>query len=72
MLDAAERMMRASTDEEYLIAWQQYQARYNLLLPAIPLYSDVYHAFYSPSLVDYDVTAEWDLVQAVLYADIQE
>jgi peptide/nickel transport system substrate-binding protein len=72
MLDAAERMMRASTDEEYLFAWQQYQARYNLLLPAIPLYSDVYHAFYSPSLVNYDVTAEWDLVQAVLYADIQE
>lgn len=70
MLDAAERMMRATTDEEYLYAWQQYQARYNLLLPAIPLYSDVYHAFYTPKLVNYQVTAEWDMVFAVLYADI--
>ncbi len=70
MLDAAERMMRAATDEEYLYAWQQFQYRYNLLLPTLPLYSDMYHAFYSPELKNYEVTAEWTMTEAVLYANI--
>lgn len=68
MLDAAWRMMRASTDEEYLDAWQIYQYRYNLLLPTLPLYSDEYHSFFTKALTDYEVTAEWVWTDAVLYA----
>lgn len=71
MLDAAQKMMRAATDEEYLYAWQQYQLRFNILLPSLPLYSDMYHAFYSPKLKNYEVTAEWTLTEAVLYANIE-
>jgi peptide/nickel transport system substrate-binding protein len=71
MLDAALKMMRAANDEEYLEAWQQYQLRFNILLPSLPLYSDMYHAFYSPKLKNYDVTAEWTLTEAVLYATIE-
>jgi peptide/nickel transport system substrate-binding protein len=71
MLDAAERMMRAANDEDYLYAWQQYQLRYNILLPTLPLYSDMYHAFFSPKLKNYLVTAEWTLTEAVLYATIE-
>ncbi|MGD9886790.1 MAG: ABC transporter substrate-binding protein [Bacilli bacterium] len=71
MLDAAQKMMRAATDEEYLYAWQQYQLRFNILLPSLPLYSDMYHAFYSPKLKNYEVTAEWTLTEAVLYAYIE-
>jgi len=70
MLDAAEKMMRAASDAEYLLAWQQFQYRYNLLLPTLPLYSDMYHAFYSPELKNYEVTAEWTMTEAILYANI--
>ncbi|HPX84358.1 MAG TPA: ABC transporter substrate-binding protein [Bacilli bacterium] len=71
MLEAAEKMMRAASDEEYLRAWQQYQLRYNILLPSLPLYSDMYHAFYSPKLKNYEVTAEWTMTEAILYATVE-
>lgn len=70
MLDAAWDMMRAANDEQYLDAWQKYQYRFNYLLPSLPLYSDLYHSFFSKSLQDYDVTAEWVWTDAILYANM--
>jgi len=72
LLKAAEDMLKASNKEEYLLAWQKYQYKFNELLPTLPLYSDLYHAFFSNSLKDYEVTADWDWTSAILYARVEK
>ncbi|MGD9887549.1 MAG: ABC transporter substrate-binding protein [Bacilli bacterium] len=68
--DAAEKMLTATSDAEYLYAWQQYQYCFNLLLPAIPMYAEDYHVFYNPALKNYELTSKWSFTETILYADV--
>lgn len=72
LLEAAKDMKFAADDDEYLDAWQRYQYRFNQLLPSLPLYSDMYHAFFTTKLSDYEVTPEWTMTSAILYAKMEE
>ena len=46
--------------------------RWNYLLPDIPLYSNIYHAFYNEKLKNFNVNAVFDLSYAILYAYVEE
>ena len=61
--------MRYILDEdEWNAKWLEYQKRFNELCLDIPLYSDLYHAFFTPTLQNYhpDSMHQWD--QTLLYA----
>ncbi len=65
--------MRYLVDEdEWNAKWLEYQKRFNELCLDIPLYSDIYHAFFTPKLQNYvpDGMHQWD--QTLLYAYIDE
>ncbi|NMA22758.1 MAG: ABC transporter substrate-binding protein [Spirochaetales bacterium] len=51
--------------------WIRFQKRWNQLLPDIPLYSDVYHDFFNPRIVNYDSGSTWDFRYAILRADVK-
>ncbi len=51
--------------------WIGFQKRWNLLLPDIPLYSDVYHDFFNPKLVGYEPGSSWDFRYAIVRADVK-
>lgn len=45
--------------------------RWNELLPDLPLYSNIYHDFYSAKLKNYNINALVDTTQSILYATIE-
>ena len=51
---------------EYVTKWIRFQERYNEVLPAIPLYSNVYFDFYTSQLQNYQITAHVTWSQAIL------
>ena len=51
---------------EYVVKWIRFQERYNEVLPAIPLYSNVYFDFYISQLQNYQITAHVTWSQAIL------
>ena len=51
---------------EYVTKWIRFQERYNQVLPAIPVYSNVYFDFYTDQLQSYDVASHVTWTQAVL------
>ena len=51
---------------EYVVKWIRFQERYNEVLPAIPLYSNVYFDFYNSQLQNYQITAHVTWSQAIL------
>ena len=51
---------------EYVSKWISFQERYNEVLPAIPVYSNIYFDFYVPELQDYHITAHVTWTQAIL------
>ncbi len=71
---AARKLTEAANDEEYLKAWQEYQYYYNKYLPTLPLYSDLYHEFFSSKLQGYkgNVTCNWSWSQQILYCTVAE
>ena len=40
---------------EYVSEWITFQKRYNLVLPTIPIYSNIYYDFYNEYLQDYNI-----------------
>ena len=74
MSKAARKLTEASSDEEYLKAWQEYQYYYNKYLPTLALYSDLYHEFFNSKIQGYkgNVTANWTWSQQILYCTVQE
>lgn len=57
-----------SDTETYAKKWVAFQQRWNEILPDIPLYSDVYHDFYSTKLRGYgNVDSFWSWTQQILY-----
>ncbi|MFA5569907.1 MAG: ABC transporter substrate-binding protein [Sphaerochaetaceae bacterium] len=51
--------------------WIGFQKRWNYLLPDIPLYSDIYHDFFNPKIVNYDSSSTWDFPYAIVRADVK-
>ena len=52
----------------YVSKWITFQERYNEVLPAIPIYSNIYFDFYTPYLRNYNITAHVTWSQAILEA----
>ncbi len=52
----------------YMTRWIAFQERYNEVLPAIPLYSNIYFDFYEPYLQNYQITAHTTWGQAIVQA----
>ena len=52
----------------YVKKWVAFQERYNEVLPAIPVYSNIYYDFYSGQLQNYFITAHVTWSQAILSA----
>ena len=50
----------------YMGKWISFQERYNEVLPAIPLYSNVYFDFYTSQLQNYFITTHVTWTQAIL------
>lgn len=67
-----EEMRYILDEDEWNAKWLEYQKRFNELCLDIPLYSDLYHAFYTPKLQNYhpDSMHQWD--QTLLYAWIDD
>ena len=52
----------------YVSKWMQFQKRYNEVLPAIPVYTNIYFDFWTPVLQNYDITKRVTWTQAILLA----
>ena len=52
----------------YMQKWIAFQERYNEVLPAIPLYTNIYFDFYTDQLQNYFITAHVTWSQAILEA----
>ncbi len=50
----------------YVQKWIRFQERYNEILPAIPIYSNIYFDFFTNQLQNYDITAHVTWSQAIL------
>ncbi len=64
--------VESGDDEAYLEIWKAFIARWNALLPEVPLYSNVYISVYPDWLENYSQDSYWDFEQAILYATIAE
>ena len=64
--------VEAEDVETYQILWQQYIARWNSLMPQIPLYSNVYITMYPDWLENYTQDSFWGFEYAILYATVAE
>ena len=64
--------VEADDVETYQILWQQYIARWNSLMPQIPLYSNVYVTMYPDWLENYTQDSFWGFEYAILYATVAE
>jgi len=53
---------------DYVSKWVSFQERYNEVLPAIPIYSNIYFDFFVPDLQNYYITAHVTWSQAILEA----
>ncbi len=53
---------------EYVTKWIRFQERYNEVLPAIPIYSNIYFDFFTPLLQNYNITSHVTWTQAILEA----
>ena len=51
---------------DYVAKWVSFQERYNEVLPAIPVYSNIYFDFFSSQLQNYYITAHATWSQAIL------
>ena len=52
----------------YVEKWIRFQERYNEILPSLPVYSNVYYDFFTPSLSGYVITAHDDWAEALFEA----
>ena len=64
--------VEAEDVETYQVLWQQYIARWNSLMPQVPLYSNVYITMYPDWLENYTQDSFWGFEYAILYATVAE
>lgn len=65
-------MVLTNDDDEFKQNFVDFIARWNYLLPDIPLYSNIYHDFYNDKLKDWDPNDLMELADIVLYAYVEE
>ena len=53
---------------DYVSKWVAFQERYNQVLPAIPIYSNIYYDFWVPELQNYNIVGHVTWTQAILEA----
>lgn len=53
---------------DYVAKWISFQERYNIVLPTIPIYSNIYFDFYVPELQNYNIVGHVTWTQAILEA----
>ena len=59
-------------DVAYAENWFNFISYWNELLPEVPLYSNDYHDFFTSRLHDFEEDGyNWDIVKAILYANIE-
>lgn len=59
-------------DETYAKNWFEFISFWNEVLPEVPLYSNDYHDFFSSKLHDFEEDGyNWDVTQAILYANME-
>lgn len=58
--------------EEYAEAFVKSVVKWNQLLPGLPLYSDLYHAFYNDKVEDLRSSSLWSWQAAIISAKISE
>ncbi len=56
---------------DYVAKWVSFQERYNVVLPTIPIYSNIYFDFFVPELTNYYITAHVTWTQAILEAEFK-
>ncbi|MDO5738403.1 MAG: ABC transporter substrate-binding protein [Eubacteriales bacterium] len=59
-------------DEKFLEVWTDFIAKWNELLPEVPLYSNEYYTFFADKLKDYEESPFWGFDQAIVYAHIEK
>ncbi len=64
--------LSADQVDEHLEMFQKLMDRWNELLPAMPLYSNIYITAYPTWLENYEQDSFWNFQQAILYATIAE
>ncbi len=64
--------VEAGDTEGYLEVWVDYVARYNELLPEVPLYSNLDYDIFSDKIQGYEVNSLWKAVDAILYCTVEE
>lgn len=64
------RETKSTMTDVYLDKWVAFEKRWNELLPDLPLYSDEYHDFYNKKLQNYEILAEWNMRDQLVYCTI--
>lgn len=72
LYDLAKNMVLTNDDDEFKQNFVDFIARWNYLLPDIPLYSNIYHDFYNDKLKDWEPNDLMELADIVLYAYVEE
>ena len=55
---------------DYVSAWLAFQQRFNEVLPALPIYSNVYFDFFTDQLEDYDIASHVSWAYAIQVASL--
>lgn len=58
-------------EEEYGARWLKLMRRFSDVLPTLPVYSNIYFDFFTPSLKDYAPNALWSWAAAIQYAYVE-
>jgi len=71
LIQYTKKMLNASNDEEYLIAWQQFQYRYNYLLPSISLGNNPDYIIYNKQKIKgFEKAYMMNWYEALLYCTV--
>ena len=70
LYELAKDMSKTEPGDNYTYAtkWVKFQARYQQVVPAIPVYGNVYVDFFTSCLQNYDVSQNVTWTEAILYA----
>ena len=72
LIEYSKNMANASSEEEYLVAWQQFQYRYNYLLPSINLgINPAYIIFNTEKIIGLEKAYMMNWYEALLYCTIK-
>ena len=64
-LTIALRTVTPGDEATYLSIWREYQARWNKLIPFVPLYSNQYYDVFDANLLGVETTPFWDWTSSI-------